>query len=59
MTTRDPTSGSRCSAVKTLAAIPLAAASSAHAQLTASQKVLRYAFEVAETGFHPVQLSDR
>lgn len=30
----------------------------AHAQTKPAEKVLRYAFEIAETGFDPVQLSD-
>ncbi len=30
----------------------------AHAQTKPTEKVLRYAFEIAETGFDPVQLSD-
>ena len=53
------TSVSRRSALKALAAIPLA--SSAAAPQTFEQdgkKVLRYPFEVSETGFDPAQLSD-
>jgi len=48
---------SRRSALKALAAAPLAAPtfSSAQAELP---KVLRYQFEVAETGFDPAQLTD-
>ena len=58
MTKRDPRSSSRRNAVKALAAIPLATSSSVQAQSAAPEKVLRYAFETAETGFDPVQLSD-
>ena len=36
----------------------LLAASELHAQNRADEKVLRYAFEVAETGFDPAQISD-
>jgi ABC-type transport system substrate-binding protein len=48
---------SRRSALKTLAAVPFAASVSAEAQ-TSTTKTLRYPFEVAETGFDPVALSD-
>jgi len=44
------------------AALPLAKAAPSTAQARASSsttKVLRYAFEVAETGFDPAQISDR
>ena len=47
---------SRRSALKTLAAVPLAVSASAEAQSTT--KTLRHPFEVAETGFDPVQLND-
>ena len=36
----------------------LLSASELHAQNRANEKVLRYAFEVAETGFDPAQISD-
>ena len=51
---------SRRSALKTLAAVPFAASTAAEAQTSAQngKKVLRYAFEVAETGFDPVSISD-
>jgi ABC-type transport system substrate-binding protein len=48
---------SRRSALKTLAAVPFAVSASAEAQ-TLATKTLRYPFEVAETGFDPVALSD-
>lgn len=57
MTLRDPVSSSRRTALKALATVPFAASSSLKAQSPAN-KVLRYAFEVAETGFDPAQLSD-
>lgn len=48
---------SRRSALKTFAAVPFAISASAEAQ-TFTKKTLRYPFEVAETGFDPVALSD-
>ena len=57
MTKRDPLSSTRRNALKALAAVPLAVSSSTGAQSTTG-KVLHYAFEVAETGFDPAQLSD-
>jgi ABC-type transport system substrate-binding protein len=47
----------RRAALKGLAAAPLAAALPAHAE-EAPQKILRYAFEIAESGFDPPQLVD-
>ncbi|MGE5339293.1 MAG: ABC transporter substrate-binding protein [Gemmatimonadota bacterium] len=44
--------------MQTLLALPASAGAALHAQAAAQPKVLRYAFEVAETGFDPVQLSD-
>jgi ABC-type transport system substrate-binding protein len=44
--------------LKSLAAAPLGAPLAARAQLDGKSKVLRYAFEIAETGFDPAQLSD-
>ncbi len=57
MTPRDPASSSRRTAIATMAAAPLVAAVPLRAQANRA-KVLRYAFEVAETGFDPVALSD-
>ena len=52
------TSVGRRSALKALAAIPLASSAAAQTSLENGKKVLRYPFEVSETGFDPAQLSD-
>ncbi|MDQ3447093.1 MAG: ABC transporter substrate-binding protein [Pseudomonadota bacterium] len=49
---------SRRDALKALGALPIAASTSAQTSTQSGKKVLRYAFEVAETGFDPVSLSD-
>jgi ABC-type transport system substrate-binding protein len=51
-------SPSRRALLQTLLALPAAANAAARAQVTTRSKVLRYAFEVAESGFDPAQLSD-
>ena len=48
----------RRSAIKVLGALPLARSAAAQTSALNGKKVLRYAFEVAETGFDPVQLGD-
>jgi len=45
--------------VQAAVAAPLAGSAPARAQAGDPAKVLRYAFEVAETGFDPAQISDR
>ena len=40
------------------ACLAISVASTAHAQSGPTEKVLRYGFEIAETGFDPIQLSD-
>ncbi|MEP6607281.1 MAG: ABC transporter substrate-binding protein [Burkholderiaceae bacterium] len=49
---------SRRGALKALGAIPLVASAAAQTSKENGKKILRYAFEVAETGFDPVSLSD-
>ena len=58
MTKRDPVSNSRRTALKALAAASLATPALAQAQTPNGSriKVLRYPFEVAETGFDPAQI---
>ena len=60
MTKLDPASSSRRTALKALAAASLATPALAHTQTSngSRAKVLRYPFEVAETGFDPAQLTD-
>jgi ABC-type transport system substrate-binding protein len=58
MTKRDPVSNSRRTALKALAAVSLAAPTQAQTSNGSRIKVLRYPFEVAESGFDPAQLSD-
>jgi len=48
----------RRSAIKVLGALPFAHSATAQASTQNGKKVLRYAFEVAETGFDPVAISD-
>ena len=57
MSKRDPLSVTRRVALKALGAASVAVVGGASAQAT-NTKVLRYPFEVAETGFDPVALSD-
>ena len=49
---------SRRDTLKALGALPIAASTSAQASTRSGKKVLRYAFEVAETGFDPVAIND-
>ncbi len=57
--TLDRRSRGRRRALKALAATPLAVQAGAGAQVPhASPKVLRYAFEIAESGFDPAQITD-
>ena len=60
MTERDPASSKRRATLKALAAASVAAPALARAQTSngSTTKTLRYPFEVAETGFDPVALSD-
>lgn len=44
--------------LKSVAAAPLAVPLASHAALDGKARVLRYAFEIAETGFDPAQVSD-
>ena len=55
---RRMSSFSRRDTLKALGAFPIAASTSAQTTAQNGKKVLRYAFEVAETGFDPVSLSD-
>jgi ABC-type transport system substrate-binding protein len=57
--TRGPASTARRRLLQAAAIAPLAGVGSADAQDGGGNKVLRYAFEVAETGFDPAQISDR
>ena len=59
MTDRDPAAPGRRTALQALAAAALGAPAMGHAQPGEHRiKVLRYAFEVAETGFDPAQIVD-
>ncbi len=66
LVTIERVSKSRRALSKTLVALPALAGATVHAQTTqatpdrpaAGQKVLRYAFRVAETGFDPAQVND-
>lgn len=49
---------SRRDTLKALGALPIAASSSAQTSAPNGKKVLRYAFEVAETGFDPASIND-
>jgi ABC-type transport system substrate-binding protein len=53
-----PDARGRRAALKALAATPLAAGARAQPRDADNGRTLHYAFEVAETGFDPVQLSD-
>ena len=67
VTTLEHVSKSRRALTKTLVALPALAGTASHARNAAApaqaapaagQKVLRYAFRVAETGFDPAQVND-
>lgn len=58
MRARDLTSTGRRAALKALGALPFATGADAQTPASSRQKVMRYAFRIAETGFDPAQINE-